>query len=136
MSRRQTERMNLVLEDMLRHYVKPSQDDWNDHLDMAEFAVNNSYQESIKMSPFKLVYGKRLRTPTTLYKAKCGKNPAADQLVDTLQMLLAKEQNLSVAQSHQHNQASKRRREVEFSENPEVLLSSRDVNYGGSARHN
>ena len=38
----QTECMNRTLEDMLRHYVAPHQLDWDEHLAMAEFAVNNS----------------------------------------------------------------------------------------------
>ena len=43
----QTERMNRVLKDMLRHYVNPKQDNWDDLLPAAEFAVNNAFQESI-----------------------------------------------------------------------------------------
>jgi hypothetical protein len=39
----QTERLNRVLEDMLRHYVSPSQDDWDEYLSMVEFAYNNSW---------------------------------------------------------------------------------------------
>ncbi len=42
----QTERMNRVLEDMLRHYVSPTQQDWDVHLPMVEFAINNAYQEA------------------------------------------------------------------------------------------
>ena len=38
----QTERVNTVLDDMLRHYVSPSQDDWDDYLSMVEFAYYNS----------------------------------------------------------------------------------------------
>ena len=47
----QTERMNCILEDMLRHYVSPSQNDWDQHPDMAEFAVNNSFSESTRTTP-------------------------------------------------------------------------------------
>ena len=40
----QTERVNRSLEDMLRHYVNPMLNDWDDHLDAVEFAVNNAWQ--------------------------------------------------------------------------------------------
>ncbi|KAJ9519121.1 hypothetical protein QJQ45_007673 [Haematococcus lacustris] len=47
----QTERYNRVLEEMLRHYISPTQADWPDHRALAEFAVNNSWQESIHSTP-------------------------------------------------------------------------------------
>lgn len=47
----QAERMNLVLEDMLRHYVSPAQKNW-DKLEMAEFAVNNPVQQSTNITLF------------------------------------------------------------------------------------
>ena len=59
----QTERMNRTLQDYLRHYIGPLHDDWDEHLDMAEFAINNAWQESIKMSPFEMVYGLKPITP-------------------------------------------------------------------------
>ena len=46
----QSERMNRVLEDMLRHYVNPRQDDWDTLLPILEFAVNNSWNESVQNS--------------------------------------------------------------------------------------
>jgi hypothetical protein len=52
-----TERVNRILEDMLRHYIGPTHDDWDKHLSAAEFAYNNAYQESIRTSPFKLTFG-------------------------------------------------------------------------------
>ena len=128
----QTERMNRVLEDMLRHYVKPTQVDWDEHLDMAEFAVNNSYQESIKMAPFKLVYGSCRLTPVTMDVAKRGNKPAADKLVTDLQSLLGEaKQSLSAAQSRQREQANKHRRDVDFNEQQEVLLSSKNIKLKG-----
>ena len=53
----QTERINRILEDMLRHYVSPTQHDWDVRVHAAEFAYNNSYQESVRTTPFRLVYG-------------------------------------------------------------------------------
>ena len=41
----QTERTNRILEDYLRHYISPQQDDWDEWLYLAEFSVNNAWQE-------------------------------------------------------------------------------------------
>ena len=35
---------------------------WDDNLPYAEFSYNNSYQASLKMAPFKALYGRRCRT--------------------------------------------------------------------------
>jgi transposase InsO family protein len=59
----QTERVNAVLEDMLRACVLSSKGSWESWLPLAEFAYNNSYQESIKMAPFEALYGRKCRTP-------------------------------------------------------------------------
>ena len=40
----QTERMNRLLEDILRNYVSPTQRNWDEMLPMVEFAINNSYE--------------------------------------------------------------------------------------------
>ena len=49
--------MNRIVEDMLRHYVSPTQHDWDVHVPAAQFAYNNAYQESVRTTPFRLVYG-------------------------------------------------------------------------------
>jgi hypothetical protein len=64
----QTERVNVVLEDMLRACVLSSQGSWESWLPLAEFAYNNSYQESIKMAPFEALYGRKYRTPLNWIK--------------------------------------------------------------------
>src|SRR4030095_6313069 len=53
----QTERMNQTLEQYLRMYCNYQQDDWYSHLSLAEFAYNNSFQSTIKCSPFYANYG-------------------------------------------------------------------------------
>ena len=40
----QTERTNRVVEQMLCHYVSPQMDDWDKHLGMVQFAINNAWQ--------------------------------------------------------------------------------------------
>jgi hypothetical protein len=59
----QTERVNQILEDMLRAFVLEFPQKWDECLPLAEFSYNNSYQESIKMAPFEALYGRRRRTP-------------------------------------------------------------------------
>jgi hypothetical protein len=59
----QTERVNQILEDMLRACVIYSKGSWEKWLLLAKFSYNNSYQESIKMAPFKALYGRKCRTP-------------------------------------------------------------------------
>jgi hypothetical protein len=59
----QTERVNQILEDMLRDCVLVYEKKWATCLPFAEFSCNNSYQASIKISPFEALYGWRCRTP-------------------------------------------------------------------------
>jgi hypothetical protein len=44
----QTERVNQIIEDMLRACVLMDGPKWDKYLPLAEFSYNNSYQESIK----------------------------------------------------------------------------------------
>ena len=61
----QTERVNQVLEDMLRMYVMDKPTKWEDFLHLVEFAYNNGQQASLGMSPYEALYGRRCRTPVT-----------------------------------------------------------------------
>jgi hypothetical protein len=36
---------------------------WHKSLSYAEFSYNNSYQQSLKMAPFEMLYGRRCQTP-------------------------------------------------------------------------
>ena len=48
----QVERVNQSLEQYLRHYTNYQQTDWSDLLPLAEFAYNNTPNESTGISPF------------------------------------------------------------------------------------
>lgn len=52
-----TERVNQILEDMLRMYVMDRQNKWEEFLHLFEFAYNNGYHSSIGMAPFQALYG-------------------------------------------------------------------------------
>ena len=59
----QTKRVNQVLEDMLRACVIDFQGSWEDHLPLVEFAYNNSYQSTIQMAPYEVLYDRPCKTP-------------------------------------------------------------------------
>jgi hypothetical protein len=59
----QTKRVNQTLEDMLRAFALQYGRSWDKSLPYADFSYNNSYQESLKMAPFEILYGRRCRTP-------------------------------------------------------------------------
>jgi hypothetical protein len=56
-----TKRTNQIIEDMLHMYVRTKPNKWEDYLHLVEFAYNNGYQTSTKLSPFEVLY-ERIRT--------------------------------------------------------------------------
>jgi hypothetical protein len=54
---------------MLHAYVLTDGPKWGKNLPLAEFSYNNSYQESIKMSHFEVLYGRPCRTPLSWSKS-------------------------------------------------------------------
>nr|ABA97807.1 retrotransposon protein, putative, Ty3-gypsy subclass [Oryza sativa Japonica Group] len=59
----QTERVNQILEDMLRACALDFGGSWDKNLPYAEFLYNNSYQASLQMAPYEALYGRKCRTP-------------------------------------------------------------------------
>jgi hypothetical protein len=55
----QIERVDQILEDMLRACALQYGWSWDKSLSYAEFSYNNSYQKSLKMAPFEMLYGRR-----------------------------------------------------------------------------
>ena len=62
----QTERTNQVLEDMLRACAIQYGTSWDKCLSYAEFSYNNSYQVSLKKSPFEALYGRKVQDSSLL----------------------------------------------------------------------
>ena len=122
----QTERMNRIIEEMLRHYVTPHQDDWDQYLSTCEFAVNNAVQESTGYSPFYLTYGYNPLTPASL--ASPSSVPAAAQLHEQLfkDLHLAKK-HLEAAQKRQKLYADMKRKDVYYNSGDMILLSTKNI---------
>jgi hypothetical protein len=54
----QIKRVNQILKDMLRACALQYRRSWDKSLPYTEFSYNNSYQESLKMAPFEMLYGR------------------------------------------------------------------------------
>jgi hypothetical protein len=110
----QTERTNQILEDMLRACALQDKIGWDKRLPYAEFSYNNSYQASLKMSPFEALYGRNCRTP--LHWDQLGERhvfgPAI--LLEAEENIRMVRENLKAAQSRQRSYADTRRRELSF----------------------
>jgi hypothetical protein len=61
----QTERVNYVIEDILRMYVMDKPSKWEDNLHLVEFTYNNGYRALLKISPFEVLYGISYNTPVS-----------------------------------------------------------------------
>ena len=48
---------------MLRMYVMDKPSKWEDYLHLVEFAYNNHFQVSARLSPFEILYGNKCNTP-------------------------------------------------------------------------
>ena len=59
----QVERVNQILEDMLRACVISFGMKWEDCLPYAKFSYNNSFQASSGKAPFEILSGRKCRTP-------------------------------------------------------------------------
>jgi hypothetical protein len=57
-----TERINRIIDDMLRMYVMENPSIWEDFINLVEFDYNNGYQESLNMSMFEPLYGRKCNT--------------------------------------------------------------------------
>jgi hypothetical protein len=118
----QTERTNQVLEDMLRACALKHGGSWDKSLPYAEFSYNNSYQASLKMSPFEALYGRKCRTP--LYWDQTGERQffGPELIQEAEEQVRMIRENLRIAQSRQKSYADNRRRLLEFKEGDHVYL--------------
>jgi hypothetical protein len=118
----QTERTNQVLEDMLRACALKHGGSWDKSLSYAEFSYNNSYQASLKMSPFEALYGRKCRTP--LYWDQTGERQlfGPEIIQEAEEQVQQIRENLRTAQSRQKSYADTRRRLLEFKEGDYVYL--------------
>jgi hypothetical protein len=118
----QTERVNQILEDMLRACVLNYPGKWDKCLPLAEFSYNNSYQESLRMAPFKALYGHHYHTPVNWIEPGERIIVGPDLVIDVEEIIHCIQSNLKAAKARQESYANKRRRPLEFKASDRVYL--------------
>jgi transposase InsO family protein len=140
----QTERMNRVVEEALRHFVSPKYDDWDEYLHCVEFAINSLHNEATGFSPFQLMYG---FNPASPFDRVLGLRPGQmlpappkrdsqsatmwtnrEKHQETLRRIAKAKRNLEAAKQRMVAQANKAREPLVFKEGDKVLLSTKYLN--------
>ena len=99
----QTERVNRILEDMLRMYVMHQQWKWEYYLPLVGFSYNNGYHESLGMSPFEALYGRTCNTPINWSDLVKRVLIGPDMLVDMEQEIQVIKNNLKETHGRHNN---------------------------------
>jgi hypothetical protein len=86
---------------------------WEEHLPLAEFSYNNSYQSSIKMAPYEALYERKCRSPICWYEVRGNKEFASDYIKEKQEAIDIIRDRLKIAQSRQKSYADQKRRSWE-----------------------
>ncbi|XP_071681506.1 uncharacterized protein [Lolium perenne] len=111
----QIERVNQILEDILRACVLAYGTKWEDCLPFAEFSYNNSYQASLQMAPFEALYGRKCRTPLNWSETGESQVFGPDVLREAEEQVQLIRDRLKAAQCRQKSYADTKHRELTFS---------------------
>lgn len=71
---------------------------WEEYIHLVEFAYNKSYHTSLQMSPFKVLYGHKCRTPSNWGGPKDKLMIGPGMLTEMEEMVKKVRTNLKVAQ--------------------------------------
>ena len=122
----QTERVNRIVQDVLRHYVNAQRNDWVKLLPLVEFAINSSPHSHTKHTPFFLTYGRNPLTPSDIdLRMFDSENPDASAYLRRHRLALdAAKQALTNAVQRYKSYADQKRTDRCFAVGDEVLLST------------
>ncbi|XP_073361732.1 uncharacterized protein [Aegilops tauschii subsp. strangulata] len=110
----QIERVNQILEDMVKACALDYGSSWDDNLPYAEFSYNNSYQACLNMAPFEVLYGRKCRTPLMWDEVGERQFFGPDLIRDAEEKVKLIHDRLKIAQSRQKSYADAKRKEVTY----------------------
>jgi hypothetical protein len=108
---------------MLRACALQYRRSWDKSLPYLEFSYNNSYQESLKMASFEILYGCRCQTPLFWSETVERKVFGPDILQEAEKQVCMVRENPWIVQSRQKSYADHRRRKLSFEVGDFVYLN-------------
>ena len=96
----QTERTIHTLEDMIHTCVMEFKGAWNKYLPLIEFSYNNSFQATIGMAPFEVIYGRRCRSLINWFETGEKLIATPDFVESTTEAIKLIQERMKTAQSH------------------------------------
>ena len=118
----QTERVNQVMEDMLRACVIDFESSWEIHLLLIEFVYNNNYHTSIGMAPFEALYGRPCRSPLCWTEVRDKQLLGPEMIRETSEKIKVVQEKMKTAQTRHKSYADKHCRGLEFKVGDHVFL--------------
>jgi len=116
----QSERTNQTVEAALRYYVSLRQDDWVDHTELIQAAINIAPSKSTHHSPFDLLYGSN---PKHALDLLAGSPSVADDWATKWEMLRKDVVDaISVAQQEMIKYRDVKRKPISFAVGDKVFL--------------
>src|SRR4051812_17018725 len=121
-SQGQVERVNQVLEDMLQACVISFGKKWEESLPFAEFSYNNSYQASMQMAPFEVLYGRKCRTPLNWSETGERNLIGSDLIQHAEDQVRVIREHLKAAQSRQKSNYDRKHKEMVYQPGEQAYL--------------
>ena len=118
----QTERMNMLLGDILRAFVNLKQDNWAQLLPLCEFAINNSQQASTGNSPFYLNYGYNPKASADFVSGADSQGAPNDWLQGKSDALRMARDTVVAAQARQAIYADQSRSRIKYKPGDSVMV--------------
>ncbi|GJP62475.1 hypothetical protein CLOP_g19531 [Closterium sp. NIES-67] len=122
----QTERLNQIVEQLLRAACKDEISKWDLHLLVLEFAYNNATHAATRQTPFFLCYGCHLLSPQKL-TASTTVQPAHDFITTMHQLWDRTHKRLLDIQQQQKRHADRHRTDHTITVGDQVLLDTRNI---------
>ena len=118
----QSERVIQILEDMLRSCVIDYEGSWDRHIPLVEFVYNNSFQLSIRMTPYEALYERKCRTPLCWTELSKNKVIGPDLIQETEENVKMIRGRLKVANDRQKSYADMKRKDIRYEIGEKVFL--------------